>query len=63
MGRDCKDTAEHPYYHATSDKPPVLIAINVIVGFKIKVHRHASINISGGFRNGFFVGGGPEYVF
>jgi hypothetical protein len=60
---DCRDTAGHPYLHVATDKPPVLPVINFIVGFKFKLHRHFNFNVSGGFRNGFVVNGGPEYVF
>ena len=60
---DCRDTAEHPYYHKSGDKPPVLPLINVMIGLKLKLERHWNVNISGGFRNGFVVGAGPEYIF
>jgi hypothetical protein len=59
----CKDTASTPHYHASQDKPPVMVVVNFIIGFKIKLHRHFNVNISGGFRDGFVFGGGPEYVF
>lgn len=59
---DCRDTSQHPHYHA-SNKPPVLPVINFQFGFKFKIHRHANINLTAGFRNGFIFGGGPEYVF
>lgn len=62
-GGDCRDTAEHPYYHSAAEKPPVMVVINVQLGLKIKVHRHLNINVMGGFRDGVVVGGGPEYVF
>ncbi len=58
-----KDTAQNPHYHSSQDKPPVMVVVNFIVGFKFKLHRHFNINVSGGFRDGFVVGGGPEYVF
>jgi hypothetical protein len=58
----CKDTADHPYWH-TWTKIPVLPVVNFIIGFKFKVHRHLNINLNGGLRNGFVVGAGPEYVF
>ena len=62
-GNDCRDTAQHPYFHKSGDKPPVVPVVNFILGFKFKLHRHFNFNVSGGFRNGFVVGGGPEYVF
>jgi len=58
-----KDTSATPVYHVSPDKPPVMVVVNFIVGFKIKLHRHFNINVSGGFRDGFVFGGGPEYVF
>jgi hypothetical protein len=58
-----KDTAQNPNYHASGDKPPVMVVVNFQIGFKIKLHRHFGINITGGFRDGFVVGGGPEFVF
>jgi len=39
------------------------VVINVQLGFKFKIHRHFNFNLMGGFRDGFVVGGGPEYVF
>ena len=62
-GKDCRDTAEHPYWHRAVEKPPVMVVINVQLGFKFKIHRHFNFNLMGGFRDGFVVGGGPEYVF
>ena len=62
-GADCRDTSGHPYYHKSEDKPPVMVVVNFILGFKFKLHRHFNFNVSGGFRDGFIVGGGPEYVF
>lgn len=59
-GPDC---AGHPWYHKSGDKPPVMVVVNFIVGFKLKLHRHFHFNINGGFRDGFVVGGGPEFVF
>ena len=60
---DCRDTAEHPYFHKLKDVPPVLPVINFLIGFRVKLVRHFNVNVTGGFRNGFFIGGGPEYVF
>jgi hypothetical protein len=63
MLQSMKDTAQNPNYHTSPDKPPVMVVVNFIVGFKLKLHRHFNFNISGGFRDGFVFGGGPEYVF
>ena len=60
---DCRDTADHPYAHKAPEKPPVLPILHFEIGLKIKAHRHFNINISGGFKNGLVIGGGPEYVF
>lgn len=59
---DCRDTAQHPYFHK-ADKIPVVPVINFQIGLRFKLHRHWNLNVSGGFRNGLVVGGGPEYVF
>ncbi len=59
----CKDTALHPYFHKADGVPPVLPVIDFIIGLKFKLHRHLNFNLSGGFRDGFVINGGPEYVF
>lgn len=60
---DCRDTALHPHWHPAPEKPPVMVVLNFILGFRFKVNRHLNINLTGGFRNGWIVGVGPEYVF
>lgn len=62
-GNDCRDTAEHPHYHSAAEKPSVFPILNLQIGFRFKIHRHFNFNLTGGFRNGFIVGGGPEIVF
>lgn len=57
-----KDVAQDPHYHK-ADRPPVMVVVNFILGFKFKIHRHFNLNLSGGFRDGFVVGLGPEVVF
>lgn len=59
---DCRDTAQHPYFHK-AEKIPVVPVVNLQIGLRFKLHRHWNLNVSGGFRNGLVVGGGPEYVF
>jgi hypothetical protein len=60
---DCRDTQLHPYTHGAAEKPSVVPVINFQIGFKLKLHRHFNVNVMGGFRDGFVVGGGPEFVF
>lgn len=60
---DCRDTADHPYAHKAPEKPPVIPVLHFEIGLKIKAHRHLNINLTGGFKNGLVIGGGPEYVF
>jgi hypothetical protein len=60
---DCRDTALHPHWHAAPEKPPVMVVLNFILGIRFKVNRHLNINVTGGFRDGWVVGAGPEYVF
>jgi hypothetical protein len=52
------DTAATPHRHVSQDKPPVMAVINVVVGFKFRLHRNLSTQIEVGFRDGMFVGGG-----
>ena len=60
---DCRDTALHPHFHPAAEKPPVMVVLNFLVGLRFKVQRHFNVNVSGGFRDGWFFGAGPEYVF
>jgi hypothetical protein len=60
---DCRDTSLHPHFHVVTEKPPVMVVVNFLVGLRFKLHRHANLNLTGGFRNGWVVGMGPEYVF
>jgi hypothetical protein len=57
------DTAQSPNYHSSSDKPPVMVVVNFAIGLRFKVHRHFAVNVGGGFRDGWVLGAGPEYVF
>lgn len=52
------DLADDPHWHVTPDKPPVMVVVNLLVGFRFKVHRHLAFDIETGFRNAIFFGGG-----
>ena len=57
------DTADNPKRHVSSDKPPVMGVLNVLVGFMFHVHKHASVQLEVGFRDAMFVGVGGHYWF
>lgn len=46
-----------------ADYPPVVPIVNLLLGFRIKLRDEISLNIEGGFRDVFFVGGGIGYFF
>jgi hypothetical protein len=52
-----QDLADDPHRHVTPDKPPVMVVVNLLIGFRFKVHRRLHFDIEGGFRNGAFFGG------
>ena len=60
---DCRDTADHPYFHPAQEKPPLVPIIHVVLGVRFKIHRHFNLNVSGGFRDGWVLSLGPEVVF
>ena len=57
------DLADTPHRHATNDKPPVLVVINVLVGLRFQVHKHLAFDVELGFRDAIFVGGGFHVLF
>lgn len=50
------DTAQNPHRHVTSDKPPVMVVINAVLGIRFYPTAKWAIDIDGGFRNAFFLG-------
>jgi hypothetical protein len=63
MTKSGNDTAVTPNYHASSDKPPVMVVVNFIIGLRFKLQRHFEINLAGGFRDGWIFGISPNYIF
>jgi hypothetical protein len=57
------DTADSPHRHVSSDTPPVMGVLNILVGFRFHVQRHLSIDIDSGFRDAIFVGAALHYRF
>jgi hypothetical protein len=62
-GPPSSDTAATPHRHASPDKPPVMAVLNVLVGFKFRLHPHVSAQVEVGFRDAMFVGAGLHYWF
>jgi hypothetical protein len=57
------DLADDPHFHVSNDVPPVIPVINVILGLRFKLGRHAAFDIEGGFRDLFFLGGNLHVLF
>jgi Tetratricopeptide repeat len=57
------DTAANPKRHVSADKPPVMGVLNVLIGFKFRLHKHVSAQVEVGFRDAMFVGAGLHYWF
>jgi hypothetical protein len=57
------DTALTPHRHVSQDKWPVAPVLNILVGFKFRLHKHVSTQIEIGFRDAMFLGAGLHYWF
>ncbi len=57
------DLAGDPHRHVTQNKPPVMVVVNLLVGFRFKVHRRLAFDVEVGFRDAIFVGGGFHTLF
>jgi hypothetical protein len=57
------DTAGSPHRHVSTDKPPVMGVLNILVGANFRVHRHGMLQVEVGFRDAIFVGVGGHYIF
>jgi hypothetical protein len=57
------DTANSPHRHVTSDKPPVMAVVNILIGLRFKVQRHLAFDVELGFRDAIFAGGSIHYLF
>jgi hypothetical protein len=51
------DLADDPHHHATRNKPPVMVVVNILVGLRFYVHRHLAFDVELGFRDAIFFGG------
>ena len=62
-----RDTPVSPCYRKTDTYPfnvRVVPVLNVLLGFRFKLHQHVYLHLDGGFRlAGFYAGGGPEFRF
>jgi hypothetical protein len=58
-----KDTAGNPHRHVTSDKPPVMGVVNLLLGLRFKLPHKFTADVEVGFRDALFVGGGVHYLF
>jgi hypothetical protein len=57
------DTAVTPHRHSSSDKPPVMGVVNLLVGFRFYPIKHMAITVEIGFRDAIFTGLGLHYLF
>lgn len=57
------DTAQDPHRHVSSDKPPAMAVVNLLIGLRFKVQRHVAFDVELGFRDAIFFGGGFHYLF
>jgi hypothetical protein len=57
------DTAQTPHRHVSTDVPPVMGVLNILVGFNFRVHRHVMVQAEVGFRDAIFAGAGAHYIF
>jgi hypothetical protein len=57
------DTAQTPHRHVSTDKPPVMGVLNVLVGFNFRLHKHVMAQLEVGFRDAIFCGAGAHYIF
>ena len=58
-----KDTAGDPHRHVSSDKPPVMGVLNILVGARFKLPKKWTAQVEVGFRDAIFVGAGAHYLF
>jgi hypothetical protein len=58
-----KDTSVTPHRHVTSDKPPVMGVVNLLVGLRLKLPKKWTAQVEIGFRDAIFVGAGVHYLF
>jgi len=58
-----KDTAGHPHRHVSSDKPPVMGVVNILVGARFKLPHKFTLDVELGFRDAMFVGVNTHYRF
>ena len=58
-----KDTAGFPHRHISSDKPPAMGVLNLVVGFRFKLPKKITAQLEIGFRDAMFVGAGFHYLF
>jgi hypothetical protein len=57
------DLADDPHRHATNNKPPVMVVLNIQAGLRVKVHRHLAFDLDVGFRDAIFFGGAFHALF
>jgi hypothetical protein len=57
------DTAQSPKRHVSSDKPPAMAVVNIVVGARFKLPHKLSVQVELGFRDAMFVGVGAHYAF
>ncbi len=58
-----KDTSGDPHRHITSDTPPVMGVVNLLVGARFKLPKKWTAQVEVGFRDAIFVGAGVHYLF
>jgi hypothetical protein len=57
------DTAGDPRRHVSTDVPPAMGVVNILVGLRIKLPHRVTTQIELGFRDAIFFGVGAHYLF
>jgi hypothetical protein len=57
------DTAGNPVHHITTDKPPVMGVVNLLIGLRFYPVKRMAITAELGFRDAMFAGVGVHYLF
>ncbi len=56
------DTAQNPH-RKSSNKPPVMAVLNIMLGLNFRLHKHVSVQVEMGFRDAMYAGAGAQYHF
>ena len=57
------DLADDPHRHVSTDVPPAVPVLNVVLGLRFKLHKRVAMDVEGGFRDMMFLGMGLRALF